>query len=98
MSLRCVSSGLGCGKLGLGLYAGGVGITLVEREFGVERKVGVHALHSRMLSCVEVAWFLVCLVWGRLFFLGLCVWAGGLSGAMCLVLVGVVGMFGVWVS
>ena len=84
--------------MGLGLYAGGVGIALVGREVGMERRVGFHALHSRMLSCIEVAWLFVSLVWGRLFFLGTCVWAGGLSVAMCLVLVGVVGMAGVWVG
>ena len=84
VSLRCVSSGLGCGRLGLGLYAGGAGIALVAREVGVKRRAGFHALHFRMLSCVEVAWFLVCLlVWGRLFYFGPCVWAGGLSVAIC---------------
>ena len=98
VSLWCVSDGLGYGRLGLGLYGVGVGIALVGIEVGGERRVGFHALHSRMLSCVEVAGFLVCLVWGCLFFLGPRVWAGGLSVAMCLILVGVVGVSGVWVG
>ena len=88
----------GVWEIGSWFLWGWGGIVLVGREVGGEMRVGFHALHSRMLSCVEVAGFLVCLVWGRLFFLGPRVWAGGLSVAMCLVLLGVVGVSGVWVG
>ena len=65
---------------------------------GGDRKVGFHALHSSMLSCVEGARFLVCLVWLRLRLLSPCVWAGGLSVAMRLVCGGIVGVVDMWSS
>ncbi len=98
MSLGFVSRGLGCRRVSPGLYGGGVGIALVGMEVGGNKRIGLHALHSRMLSCVEVAGFLFCLIWVRLFFFIRRVWAGDFSVAMCLVLGGVVEVAGVWVG
>ena len=68
----------------------------VRRAGGGGRRVGFHALHYRMLSCMEGIRGFVCLSWVR--FPALCprVWAGGLSVAVWLVVGGVAGMAGVW--
>ena len=67
VSLGCVLGGLGCRGVSLGLFGAGVGIAWVGREVGGDKRVGFHALHSRMLSCGKGAGFLFCLIWVRFF-------------------------------
>ena len=91
VSFGCVLGSLGCRGFSLGLFGGGVGVVWVGREVDGSRRVGFHAMHSRMLSCVEGTGFFVCLIWVRRLALGPRVWACGLSVAIWLVLGGVVG-------
>jgi len=85
---------LGCGGCSSVLCVFGVDFSWVVGDGDGSSKVGFHALQSSMLSYVEGARFLVCLIWLRLRFLSPCVWAGGLSVAMrlCGYIVGVVGV------
>jgi len=65
---------------------------------GGGRRVGFHALHHRMFSCVEGSGVFVCLDWVRLPTRGPRLWACGFSVAAWLVVVGLVGMAWVWVG
>ena len=92
MSFGGVLVSLGCICFSPGSFGGGVGDVWKRRGVGGGRRVGFHALHCRMFSCVEGGGDFVCLVWVRLPALGPRLWAGGLSVAVWLVVVGVVGM------
>ena len=99
----CVSFGgvlgsLGCIGFSPGPFGGGVGVVWEGRGVGGGRRVGFHSLHCRVFSRVEGGGDFVCLVWVRLPALGPRLWAGGLSVAVGLVVLGVVGMRWVWVG
>ena len=65
---------------------------------GGGKRVGFHASHSIMFSCVEGSGVFMCLIWVRLPAFGPRLWAGGLSVAVWLVVIGVVGIGWVWVG
>ena len=98
VSFGGVLGSLGCIDFRPESFAGGVGVVWEGRGVRGGRRVGFHALHCRMFSCVEGGGVFVSLVWVRLPALGARLWAGGFSVAVWMVVVGVVGMEWVWVG